>query len=153
MGTRVSGREEGSEGTVVRPAVSTDRSGITRLLRHLQPEGAERATLPRVRQEAQTFVATDGERVVGLAVATLVDYGVEAYGTLEELVVEPESRGQGVGRSLLDRSLSWLSTSGAEVVFVSALDEDVVGFYASAGFTPCTGPWLFWVPGRSPDRE
>ncbi|MET9022398.1 GNAT family N-acetyltransferase [Actinopolymorpha sp. NPDC004070] len=126
--------------------MSADRSGITRLLRHLHGADAEGTTLPRVRQEAQTFVATDGEQVVGLVVATLVDYGVEAYGSVEELVVDPEFRGQGTGRSLLDRSLTWLAASGAEVVFVSALDEDVIDFYASAGFKRTTGPWLAWVP-------
>lgn len=151
----MTGREVRPDSAVVRPATLEDHGGIVRLLRHLHAERAEGTTLPRVRQEAQTFVATNGEQIVGLAVATLVDYGIEAYGTVEELVVEPESRGQGVGRSLLGRSLSWLATSGAEVVFVSALDEDVVSFYASAGFTPCTGPWLAWVPGtrRGPAGE
>ncbi|GAA2756125.1 GNAT family N-acetyltransferase [Actinopolymorpha rutila] len=145
--------EEHRESAVVRPASSADRTGITRLLRHLHAAGAEGTTLPRVRQEAQTFVATKDEQVAGLVVATLVDYGIEAYGTVEELVVEPGSRGRGLGRSLLDRGLSWLAASGAEVVFVSALDEDVVTFYASAGFTPCTGPWLAWVPNRNPACE
>ncbi|SDR81640.1 GNAT family N-acetyltransferase [Actinopolymorpha singaporensis] len=141
----MTGHEEGRDGAVVRPATVADRNGITWLLRHLHAEGADGTTLPRVRQEAQTFVATNGEQVAGLVVATFVDYGIEAYGTVEELLVEPASRGRGVGRSLLDRSLSWLAAAGAEVVFVSALDEDVVGFYASAGFKPCSGPWLYWT--------
>ena len=84
-----------------------------------------------------------------MVVGTLVDYGIEAYGTVEELVVDPQCRRQGVGSGLLDRCLSWLTASGAEVIFVSALDEEVARFYISTGFTPCTGPWLFWAPGAS----
>lgn len=145
----MTGPEGQTSQPVVRPATLADRPAITRILRHLHPARADRATLPRVRQEAQTFVASNGERIVGMAAATLVDYGIEAYGTVEELVVEPECRGQGIGATLLDRCTSWLRASGAEVVFVSALNEEVAKFYTSTGFTRCTGPWLFWAPDGS----
>ena len=140
------GREGRATEAVIRQATLADRPAVTRILRHLHPEGADEATLPRVRQEAQTFVATNGERVVGMAVATLVDYGIEAYGSVEELVVEADCRGQGIGHTLLDRCRSWLEASGAEVVFVSALDEEVAEFYTATGFSRCTGPWLYWAP-------
>lgn len=134
---------------MVRPATTDDRAGIRRVLLELHPDGVDGVTLPQVRQEARTFVATDDERVVGVAVATLVDYGREAYGSIEELVVESRSRGRGIGRALLDQCLRWLEASGAEVVFVSALDDEVAAFYLSAGFARCTGPWLFWVPNHA----
>jgi predicted N-acetyltransferase YhbS len=143
---RLTGREDYASRAVVRPASLADRGAIRQILRHLHPERADRATLPCVRQEAQTFVATDGERVVGMIVATLVDYGVEAYGMIDELVVEEECRGLGIGAALLDRGRTWLEASGAEVVFVSALDEEVAEFYIATGFTRCLGPWLFWAP-------
>jgi len=133
---------------MVRPATTDDRADIQRVLLELYPDGVDGVTLPHIRQEAQTFVATNGDQVVGVAVATLVDYGREAYGSIEELVVESRSRGHGIGRELLDQCLQWLQASGAEVVFVSALDDDVAAFYQSAGFARCTGPWLSWVPNR-----
>ncbi len=86
-----------------------------------------------------------------MVVATLVDYGIEAYGTVEELVVGADCRGQGIGRTLLERCRSWLEASGAEVVFVSALNEEVAEFYTATGFTRCTGPWLYWAPGPNQD--
>jgi N-acetylglutamate synthase-like GNAT family acetyltransferase len=137
---------------MVRPAATTDRTEIRRVLRELHPDGADSVTLPHVRQEAQTFVATDGDHVVGVAVATFVDYGHGPYGAVEELVVDASSRGAGTGTRLLDQCRSWLEASGAEVVFVSAISEDAAECYLSVGFTRCTGPWLFWVP-QPPERE
>jgi N-acetylglutamate synthase-like GNAT family acetyltransferase len=140
--------EDHRELAVVRPATTADHLEIARVLRQLHPHDADRATLPRIRQEAQTFVATDGEGVVGVAVATLVDYGIGAYGSVEELVVDADHRGGGIGATLLDRCRAWLAASGAEVVFVSALDEDVASYYVAEGFVRCTGPWLYWVPDQ-----
>ncbi|MFB6718668.1 GNAT family N-acetyltransferase [Kribbella sp. NPDC056345] len=127
----------------VRPATSADRAEVHRVLRQLHPDLPEELTLPRVRQEARTFVAHDQDAVVGVGVATFVDYGYGAYGMIEELVVDAQSRGAGVGRALLDECRGWLMGLGAEVVFVSAVDEGAAGFYRTAGFSDCTGPWLF----------
>lgn len=132
--------------TALRSATAADRDGIRRVLQALHPEGADSVSLPEVRQEAETFVAVDGGEVVGVAVATFVDYGNAPYGVVEELVVNPAIRGTGIGTRLLAECRRWLDRLGAEVVFVSAVSDEVVGFYLSAGFTRCTGPWLFWAP-------
>ncbi|MEV5967337.1 GNAT family N-acetyltransferase [Kribbella sp. NPDC051952] len=129
----------------IRPATTTDRAGIQRVLAALHPDGADSVTLPAVRQQAETFIATNDGAVVGMAVATFTDYGREPYGTIEELVVDATSRGLGIGTSLLDQCRRWLGGLGAGVVFVSAIDEDAARFYESAGFERCTGPWLFWA--------
>lgn len=116
------------------------------MLSELHPGGADETTLPTVRQEARTFVAEDGSRLVGVVVATLVDYGSSSYGMVEELVVASSARGSGVGTSLVEQCLSWLAAAGVEVVFVSAVDAAASRFYGARGFTPCTGPWLYWAP-------
>jgi N-acetylglutamate synthase-like GNAT family acetyltransferase len=126
----------------VRAATMADQIDIRRLLRQLHPDRPETATLPRVRQQSQTFVATDESRTIGVLVATVVDYGMEAYGMIEELVVDAEHRGAGVGTALLTQCLAWFDTGRVDVVFVSAIDEQVAGFYLGAGFARCTGPWL-----------
>jgi N-acetylglutamate synthase-like GNAT family acetyltransferase len=126
----------------VRTAAAADQDAIRRLLARLHPEDAHRATLPRVRQESRTFLATEERDVLGLAVATFVDYGVEAYGMIEELVVEENRRGEGVGSSLTQRCRTWLEDAGARVIFVSALDH-AEQFYLGSGFRRCSGPWLY----------
>ncbi|WP_371401594.1 GNAT family N-acetyltransferase [Kribbella sp. NBC_00662] len=129
----------------MREATPADRAGIRRLLRELHGDGADSTTLPEIHQQARTFVAGDDE-IRGLAVATFVDYGHEPYGVVEELVVDPASRGSGTGSALLAQCNAWLGGLGAQVVFVSAIDEEAAEFYLQAGFTRCTGPWLWAAP-------
>ena len=136
---------------VVRAGVVGDRVGIRRLLGELHGEGAGSVSLPVVRQDARTFVAVEGDDVVGVVVGTFVDYGREPYGMDEELVVAPEWRGVGTGAALLGECRAWLAASGAEVVFVSAVDEEAADFYVRAGFNRCVGPWL-WA-GSGAGRE
>jgi N-acetylglutamate synthase-like GNAT family acetyltransferase len=131
---------------VVRAATAADRAGIQRLLRELHGDGADSTTLPEVRQQAQTFVVCDDE-IPGVLVATFVDYGHEPYGVVEELVVDPASRGSGTGTALLAQCRAWLRGLGAEVVFVSAISEEAAEFYLQAGFVRCAGPWL-WTANR-----
>jgi N-acetylglutamate synthase-like GNAT family acetyltransferase len=126
----------------IRPARGEDADSLRELLRHLHPQTAH-SSLPRIRQEAETLVAADDGRIIGLAVVTLVDYGVEAYGSIEELVVEPAHRQRGIGRALLARCQEWFDGRGVDVVFVSALDERAASFYFQEGFRSCTGPWLY----------
>jgi GNAT superfamily N-acetyltransferase len=118
---------------------------MLRVLSELHPEWVTSATLPAVRQGSRSFVAEVAGAVVGVAVATFVDYGPSSYGMVEELVVSASHRGRGLGGELLDACRSWLAEAEVEVVFVSAVDAEAVGFYEAAGFRPCTGPWLHLV--------
>lgn len=136
------------ERVAVREANLEDAAAIVQLLRHLHGDSAAETSLPVVRQESRTFIAADGDDVVGLVVATFVDYGLEPYGMVEELVVAPERRGTGTGTSLLEECRAWLTRSGAEVVFVSAASEEAAQFYSAMGFRRCTGPWL-WAGSSS----
>ncbi|MGZ0146544.1 GNAT family N-acetyltransferase [Kribbella sp. WER1] len=97
---------------VVRVGVEGDRVGIRGLLGELHGGGVEGVTLPVVRQEGRTFVAVEGDAVIGVVVGTFVDYGREPYGTVEELVVSAGSRGVGVGSALLDECRGWLAGCG-----------------------------------------
>jgi GNAT superfamily N-acetyltransferase len=133
----------------IRRAVASDQDAIRDLLRQLHGTAASEATLPAVRQQARTFLATAGGTTIGLAVATFVDYGVEPYGTIEELVVDAAHRGNGVGSALLEQCREWLTGLGARVIFGSAIDAAAATFYGAADFVSCTGPWLFWTP---PDK-
>ncbi|GAB2564929.1 GNAT family N-acetyltransferase [Kribbella endophytica] len=132
--------------TTYRPATPTDQPGIQEVLRQLHPEAA--FTLPQIHQQAETFLATHHTKIVGVAVATFTNYGHTPYGVLEELVVAEPTRNTGIGKTLLTQALTWLESAGAQVVFVSALNESAAAFYRSTNFTPCTGPWLFWTPPR-----
>jgi regulatory protein len=133
----------------MRDATAADRAGIQRLLRELHGDGADSTTLPEIRQQARTFVSGDDGDVHGLVVVTFVNYGHEPYGVVEEPVVDPANRGSGTGTALLAQCRSWLGGLGAEVVGVSAINEEAAEFYLQAGFTRRTGPWL-WAAADQP---
>ncbi|HEX3981188.1 MAG TPA: GNAT family N-acetyltransferase [Acidimicrobiales bacterium] len=75
--------------------------------------------------------------VVGFAVSTIEEMaGRSRRGILGACYVEPGARGVGVGRLLLDRSLSWFEDHGCDGVDGTALpgDRGAKNFYESAGF-------------------
>jgi len=83
------------------------------------------------------------DQIVGVIVATTVSYGIEAYATIEELVVAPNQRSKGLGTTLLDAVHGWARELGCTVVFVSAIDQSARGYYGSTGYQDCTGPWMY----------
>ncbi|GAB3436264.1 GNAT family N-acetyltransferase [Flindersiella endophytica] len=133
----------------IRPAIDTDRAAIDALIRQLYPGFDGEPTLPRVRQASRTLVAEAGGALAGTAVAMFTDYGVEAYGLIDELVVDEAHRGQGIGSALVEQARAWCFEQGARVVFVSA-GTGAEEFYRQVGFAECTGPWLYSVPDSVP---
>jgi GNAT superfamily N-acetyltransferase len=80
--------------------------------------------------------ALDGV-VTGFAVCHHEDLGGHGLrGVLDALYVEPEARGVGLGRLLMDASVSWLEERGCTGVDGIALpgDREAKNFYESAGF-------------------
>jgi ribosomal protein S18 acetylase RimI-like enzyme len=61
--------------------------------------------------DAAIFVADDGVEVIGYAFATVEGYDYKSLrgpaGVLHDIIVDPEYRGRGVGRLLLDLTQSW----------------------------------------------
>jgi GNAT superfamily N-acetyltransferase len=134
----------------IRSALPDDEAGIGGLLRQLHPDQPAVFRPDQVRQGARSFVAAEGEEIVGFALATFVDYGLSSYGMIEELVVDAGRRGRGVGTALVEACREWLAEEQVEVIFVSALDGAAVAFYRRSGFVPCSGPWFYCVPPAPP---
>jgi ribosomal protein S18 acetylase RimI-like enzyme len=90
--------------------------------------------------DVAVLVAEEDGTVIGYAYA-----GVEAgdymslrgpAGMLHDIIVDPEYRGRGVGRLLLDATLAFLRSRGAPRVVLStaARNEPAQRLFASAGF-------------------
>jgi GNAT superfamily N-acetyltransferase len=82
-------------------------------------------------------VGTLDRVVTGFAVCHLEDLGGHGRrGVLDACYVEPGARGVGVGRLLMDTSVSWLEEHGCHGVDGIALpgDRGAKNFYESAGF-------------------
>ena len=85
------------------------------------------------------WVAETDDGVVGLVSAnlrpTLYHSGRSAL--IEELIVDPEARDQGVGRALVEAVVTWAVAQGASEVEVSTGKENEAAqaFYRQCGFT------------------
>jgi len=89
--------------------------------------------------DAVVLVADDGE-VIGYAYAALEGYDYMSLrgpaAVLHDLIVHPDHRGRGVGRLLLNATLSYLTSRGAPRVVLStaARNETAQRLFESSGF-------------------
>jgi ribosomal protein S18 acetylase RimI-like enzyme len=86
------------------------------------------------------LVADDNGDVIGYAFAAVEGYDYMALrgpaGVLHDIIVEPEHRGRGVGRLLLDAALEFLRSRGVPRVVLSTAErnEGAQRLFASMGF-------------------
>ena len=74
--------------------------------------------------------------VVGLAVARAESVGESLLGVVDGFYVQPEARGVGVGRIMLDSVTKWMVLRGCRAVDAGALPgaRETKSFFESAGF-------------------
>ena len=143
----------------VRPAAPADLPAIGRLgalliqLHHEFDPQRFIAPIPRTEQRYASFlgsqldkkdavvlVAVEKGEVVGYAFATVEGYDYMSLrgpaGVLQDIVVDPAHRRQGIGGKLLDAALEELQIRGAPRVVLStaAQNESAQHLFASAGF-------------------
>ncbi len=88
-------------------------------------------------ESALVLVGTLDDVVTGFGMCHIEDLGPPGpRGVLDACYVEPAARGVGLGRLLLDSSVSWLESHGCRGVDGVALpgDRGAKSFYESAGF-------------------
>ena len=135
----------------VRLADGDDAAVIGRLLYDFNREFDEPAPAPaalaeRLRQlmaGGETLVVLAGAGPDGLAVlrfrAAIWSSGLECY--LAELYVRPTSRGQGMGRALMEAAMREARLRGADTMDIGVDEPDLVArrLYESLGFTNRAG--------------
>ena len=143
----------------IRPAVAADLPRIGRLGALLVEAhyniDAQRflATKPRMPLDYATFlakqldkpdvavlVADENGDVIGYAYAAVEGYDYMSLrgpaGVVHDVLVEPDSRGRGVGRQLLDAALAFLKSRGSPRVVLTTAEGNAVAehLFARAGF-------------------
>ncbi len=132
---------------VVRLAGPDDAAAVGRLLYDFnrefgEPTPAPSALAERIRQLLEggdTLVLLAGDGPAGLAVlrfrAAIWSAGLECY--LAELYVVPASRGQGLGRALMEAALRHARDRGADTMDIGVDEPDLAArhLYESLGFT------------------
>jgi ribosomal protein S18 acetylase RimI-like enzyme len=131
----------------IRIATPEDAAAIAQLLHRFNTEfdaetpGVEslRVNAGRLLEAGEMTVLLAGERPDGLALLRLrgsVWRGEpEAY--LQELYAVPEHRGQGIGRALLEATMTTARHAGASSIDLATGEDDAAAraLYESAGFT------------------
>ena len=90
--------------------------------------------------ETAVFVADDGGNVIGYAFAAVEGYNWMELrgpaGVLHDVVVDPGHRRRGVGRLLLDATLTYFKARGVPrvVLFTAEQNEPAQQLFASVGF-------------------
>lgn len=99
----------------------------------LRPGGLDRLMADGRRR---VLVGTVDETVVGLAIGHIDAVGETSLGVVDGCYVEPEARGVGVGRALLDDLVAWFTAAGCRGVDVTALpgDRETKNFLEGSGF-------------------
>jgi ribosomal protein S18 acetylase RimI-like enzyme len=91
-------------------------------------------------RDAVVLVAEQDGAVIGYAYGTVEDYDYMSLrgpaGVLQDIIVDPEQRGRGVGRLLLNAILDQLKSRGVPRVVLSTAvaNEAAQHLFASAGF-------------------
>jgi putative acetyltransferase len=88
------------------------------------------------------FVATIGQKVVGGCGIFPTDNLPEGTCELVKLYVTKEARGTGLGKQLMEKSMSWAKTHGYTQVYLESMPEltKAVSIYEKVGFKSLDGP-------------
>ncbi len=130
----------------IRVLEDTDLSGVTQLAEKIG--GAyrpgvweDRIAYYQRRDPEAPVVAESGGKVVGFMLGEVRsgEFGLEEpTGWIEVMGVDPDYRGQAVGRQLAERMLEHFRQRGAIAVrtLVDERDEGIAGFFTALGFEP-----------------
>lgn len=92
--------------------------------------------------DSAVLVADDAGQVIGYAYASVAGFDFMALrgpaGVLQDVLVDPEHRGRGVGRQLVNAAVAFLGSRGVPRVVLSTAhrNEPAQRLFASLGFRP-----------------
>jgi ribosomal protein S18 acetylase RimI-like enzyme len=132
----------------IREIIEADHAKVNTLYRQLYPD-----TTTEIDLSARSFsakylplVIESEEKILGIGLGVIFQYGQSRLAYLEDLVIAKTSRGMGLGRALVEHFLRECASLRVEAVFIATdfdnEDESPVPFYESLGFRKTRSPWL-----------
>jgi len=78
---------------------------------------------------------TETKELIGYCVTTI---NTDSHGEIESIYIEPDYRRNGIGDTLMKKSLKWLEEKAVsrKILVVAAGNEEVFDFYSRYGFYP-----------------
>lgn len=127
-----------AEGVNVRRAGEEDLLAVHRIERRSFPDPWPYRAFERFVGDPGFLVAVDDGRVVGFVVADVVPDKDRPIGHLKDIAVHPDRRGEGVGTTLLERSLMVLAGAGVVSVKLEVREsnDEARSLYRQFGFEP-----------------
>jgi len=115
----------------------------------------------QIAEDPRTFllVAEDGKKVVGFLIAAVRReapiYRLKEYALIQELWVEPEYHGTGVGRDLINAAAAMVRPLGITQMRAetAASNEPLRKMLESCGFRTCMVDLLLELPPSAPKRR
>jgi ribosomal protein S18 acetylase RimI-like enzyme len=96
------------------------------------------------KNEGMCYLALEDDKVIGLIMGCIfpyseydyLDYKCPKRGEITELIVKNDTRGKGVGKSLMDKMETYFKEKGCEYVFVEvfAYNDNAFNFYNRDGY-------------------
>jgi len=126
----------GDDGVHVRHAERADLLAVLRIEKRSFPQPWPFDAFERFLDEPGFLVADDGQHVVGYVVADVVPNHGRGLGHVKDIAVHPERRGEGIGRTLLGRSMGVLAAEGAGTIKLEVRESNETArrLYEDFGF-------------------
>ena len=120
----------------IRPVERADLLEIYRIERASFPQPWPYSVMERHLEAAAFFVAIDENREDRLAGYVIADDPGFGVGHVKDLAVHPDRRGEGIGRTLLERALATLDTLGTRRTRLEVRESNgpAQSLYRSCGF-------------------
>lgn len=127
-----------TEGVRVRRAGEEDLLAVHSIERQSFPDPWPYGAFERFVGDPGFLVAVDDGSVVGFVVADVVPDNERPIGHVKDLAVHPDRRDEGVGATLLERSLMVLAGSGVASLKLEVREDNEVArsLYRQFGFEP-----------------
>lgn len=123
-------------GIVVSPARTDDLAEVSALERQCYSDPWPAAAFASLPDNPNVFFAVARSRVEGLLAGYVVGWHVMDEAELANLAVDPQARGRGIGRLLLDAMLADARSRATARVFLEVRESNAAArqLYASRGF-------------------
>ena len=142
----------------IRNATKKDKRGVSDLYYELHPveervnkEKGLLVPIEKSKIKPILLVAEENKQIVGFIWAHFIQYGFFKYGTIDELFVKKESRGKGIGSSLLKKAIKKLQNLKAKIILVGTEKEnkEAIKLYKKVGFELGERSlWFYWNPKK-----
>lgn len=133
-----------------------DEGQINELYKQLYPDFNGKVDLTEKSFETKYLPLCVEENgvIVGFATGTIVKFGTQRYGYIEDLIVNESKKGLGYGSKLVREILNQFKNEGVEVAFVTldtVNDKSIENFYRGFDFQPCKNSWFCKPLGKISD--